>query len=91
MDGRFDTEAEAWRAAAKVLGGACTETRLRYITSTLTGNGLALGRFDVDVARLLARLAPEELVVVLSWAERAYAAGQRAGARRSGNETGALA
>lgn len=90
MDGRFDTEAEAWRAAAEVRGGAGTEVRLRHITSSLTADGLALGRYDVEVARWLSRFNGEEVAVVLSWAERAYAAGRRATARRGG-ETGALA
>lgn len=90
MDGRFDTEAEAWRAAAEVRGGAGTETRLRHITSSLTADGLALGQFDVEVARWLTRFAPEEIAVILSWPERAYAAGRKVTARRSG-ETGELA
>lgn len=82
MDGRFDTEQEAWKAGAEVRGGAGTETRVRHITSSLTADGIAMGQFDVAIARWLARWEPETVAVVLSWAERAYAAGRLTAQRR---------
>lgn len=82
VTGRFDTEQEAWQAGAEVRGGVGTETRVRHITSSLTADGVAMGRYDVAIARWLARWEPETVAVVLSWAERAYTAGRQTAQQR---------
>ena len=80
MTGPIETPEQAWQAGSAVVGGAGTEVRQRFITASLTTSGVALGGFDVQISRWLARFDEETIAVILGWVERAYTAGKQAAA-----------
>ena len=90
MTGPIETPEQAWQAGSAVVGGAGTETRQRFITASLTTSGVALGGFDVQIARWLARHDEETIAVVLGWVERAHAAGKQAAGSHLGDDSARL-